>query len=89
VDAASKHGNWVGVCGEMAGDPIMTPLLIGLGVDELSATPSAVPQIKHLIRRLKVSECRDLAELALNCESGAQILARAQALVRQAAPSLF
>src|SRR5213076_1835535 len=48
VDAGHKHGIWVGLCGEMAGDPKLTPLLIGLGVDELSAAPPSVPQVKYL-----------------------------------------
>ena len=89
ADAAHKHGIWVGVCGEMAGDPLMTPLLLGLGVDELSATPSSVPQIKYLIRRLKMSEAKELADAALNCESGAEILQRTTSLVQKIAPSLF
>ena len=78
----------MGVCGEMAGDPDMVPLLLGLGVDELSAAPPLVPQIKYLIRRMKMSEAKALAEFSLNCESGAEILARSQALTRQIAPSL-
>ena len=89
VDAGRRNGIWVGVCGEMAGDPTLVPLLLGLGVDELSATVSAVPQIKFLIRRLKLSEGRELAEFALNCESGPEILARSQELARRIAPSLF
>jgi phosphoenolpyruvate-protein phosphotransferase (PTS system enzyme I) len=89
VDAGHRNGNWVGVCGEMAGDPTLTPLLLGLGVDELSATPSLVPPVKFLIRRLKMAEAKLLAEFALNSESGAEILARCQALAREVAPSLF
>jgi phosphotransferase system enzyme I (PtsI) len=89
VEAARQRGIWVGVCGEMAGDPTMTPLLLGLGVAELSAAPLNVPTIKYLIRRLKITEARELAEFALNCESGAEILARATALVEKIAPSLF
>ncbi|MBM3835893.1 MAG: phosphoenolpyruvate--protein phosphotransferase [Verrucomicrobia bacterium] len=88
VDAAHRNGIWVGVCGEMAGDPAMVPLLLGLGVDELSASPSAVPEIKFLIRRLKLTEAKALAEFALQCESGQEILTRSQELVRQVAPSL-
>jgi phosphotransferase system enzyme I (PtsI) len=89
VDAGHKHGNWVGVCGEMAGDPVLTPLLLGLGVDELSATPSLVPPVKFLIRRLKLEEAKSLADFALNSESGAEILARCQKLARDVAPGLF
>jgi len=88
VDAAHQHGIWVGVCGEMAGDPVLVPLLIGLGVDELSAAVMVVPRIKFLIRRVKMSEARELAEFALQCESGSEILARCQALIAQIAPSL-
>jgi phosphotransferase system enzyme I (PtsI) len=89
VEAGHRHGLWVGVCGEMAGDPVLVPLLLGLGVDELSAAAPSVPEIKFLIRRLKLGEARALAEEALVCESGAEILERAQALARQVAPSLF
>ena len=89
VDAARRHQNWVSVCGEMAGDPVLTPLLLGLGVDELSAAPSVVPQIKYMVRRLKTSETAALAEFALKCESASEILARCQELARACAPSLF
>ena len=89
VDAAHRHGAWVGVCGEMAGEPALVPLLLGLGVDELSAAPGQVPQIKFLIRRLKMADAAQLAEFALGCESGAEILERTTALARRAAPVLM
>jgi len=65
------------------------PLLLGLGVDELSTTPPLVPPIKYIIRRLKLADCRELADFALSCESSAEILGRSQALVARAAPDLF
>ncbi len=89
VESAHRHGIWVGVCGEMASDPAMVPLLLGLGVDELSTTPPLVPPIKYIIRRLKLAECKELADFALSCESSAEILTRSQALVSRAAPDLF
>lgn len=89
VDAAHAHGLWCGVCGEMAGDPTLVPLLLGLGADELSATPASVPAVKYLIRRLKLSEARDLAAFAVGCENGAEVLARARALTSRVAPSLY
>ena len=89
VDAAHKHGIWTGVCGEIAGDPYLTPLLIGLGVDELSAAPTVVAQVKYMIRRLKLTEAQALAEFALQCESPTEIFARCQQLARDTAPSLF
>src|SRR5438093_12657536 len=75
VEAGRRNGIWVGVCGEMAGDPALVPLLLGLDVDELSAAFSVVPQVKFLIRRLKLSEARQLADFALTCESGSELLA--------------
>jgi phosphotransferase system enzyme I (PtsI) len=89
VEAGHRNGIWVGVCGEMAADPVLIPLLLGLGVDELSTAVSVVPQVKFLIRRLKMSDAKQLAEFALQCESGAEILQRTQALARQIAPALF
>jgi len=89
IDAAHRHGIWAGVCGEMASDPTLVPLLLGLGADELSVSPPLVPAVKFLIRRLKLTEARELAEFALECESGGEILTRAQTLARGIAPSLF
>jgi phosphotransferase system enzyme I (PtsI) len=89
VDAAHARKVWVSVCGEMAGDPVLVPLLIGLGVDELSAAPPLLAEIKYLIRRLKFSEAQELAAFALNCESAGEIAARCQQLAANSAPSLF
>ena len=89
VDAAHQHKIWVGVCGEVASDPAFVPLLLGLGVDELSAAAGLVPQVKYLIRRLKMSEAQELAQFALTSESASEILSRAQALVQNIAPALL
>jgi len=89
TDAAHSHGIWCGVCGEMAGDPELTPLLLALGVDELSAAPPLLLQIKFMIRRLKMSEIKVLAEFALNSDSSKDILARSQELAQKAAPGIF
>ena len=89
VDAAHKKGIWTGVCGEMAGDPVLAPLLIGLGVDKLSASPSLVAPVKYILRRLKLSEAQALAEFAFQCESPSEILKRCEQLARDTAPSLF
>jgi phosphotransferase system enzyme I (PtsI) len=89
TEAAERHGLWCGVCGEMAGDPYMTPLLLGLGARELSMAPPLLPRVKFMIRRLKMNDAVELANFALKCESGREILERSQALARQIAPSLF
>jgi phosphoenolpyruvate-protein phosphotransferase (PTS system enzyme I) len=87
--AGRQNGIWTGVCGEMASDLAMVPLLLGLGVDELSVAPSYLPQVKFLIRHLKLADAQELASWALRCESGADILTRAQEYVRRIAPMLF
>ncbi|HTL72487.1 MAG TPA: phosphoenolpyruvate--protein phosphotransferase [bacterium] len=89
VDAAHANGIWAGVCGEIAGDPILAPLLIGLGVDELSTAPAVIDQVKYIIRRVKMEEARALADFALASESPTQIFARCIEFARATAPSLF
>jgi phosphotransferase system enzyme I (PtsI) len=89
VDAAHQRGIQAAVCGEMAGDPVLVPLLIGLGVDELSTAPACIAPIKYLVRRLKLDEARALAEFALQSESPSETLNRCQTLARDIAPSLF
>jgi phosphoenolpyruvate-protein phosphotransferase (PTS system enzyme I) len=89
VEAAHRHKVWVSVCGEMAGDPVLAPLLLGLGVNELSAAPALVPPVKYLIRRLKLTEAQELAAFALECESAGDILAKCQELAQRIAPDLF
>ncbi len=89
VDAAHAKGIWAGVCGQIAGDPVLAPLLIGLGVDELSCAPGVIDEVKYMIRRLKLDEAKALAEFALGCESPTEIAARCMEFARQTAPSLF
>jgi phosphotransferase system enzyme I (PtsI) len=89
VEAAKSAGIWVGVCGEMAADPIMAPLLLGLGVDELSVAPLNVPRIKYLIRRIKLSEAKDVAQCALKCETPQEITSHCLVYVQKVAASLF
>jgi phosphotransferase system enzyme I (PtsI) len=67
----------------------LAPLLIGLGVDELSAAPSAIDSVKYIIRRIKNVEALQLAAFALQCESPSEIAARCQEFAYQTAPSLF
>ena len=73
VDAAHANGIWTGVCGEMAGDVQLTPLLLGLGVDELSATSVIVPRVKKAVQSLDASQCEALVRTALTMEDSAAI----------------
>jgi multiphosphoryl transfer protein len=70
VDGARKHQRFTGVCGGIAGDAQAVPILVGLGVDELSVSLPSIPTIKAQIRRLSHADCRDLAQRALNCRTG-------------------
>ncbi|TMF59403.1 MAG: phosphoenolpyruvate--protein phosphotransferase, partial [Chloroflexi bacterium] len=73
VRAAHRERRWVGVCGEMASDLSAVPLLIGLGVDELSVHPPLVARIKATVRGLDAAECARVAAQALQLESGAAV----------------
>jgi phosphotransferase system enzyme I (PtsI) len=76
ADAAHAHGIWVGVCGEMAGDLALTPLLLGLGMDELSVGASIVPRVKRAVQSLTHAECQKLVEEAMELDTPSAILAR-------------
>lgn len=89
VDAGQAQNIWTGVCGEMASDIAMVPLLIGLGVGELSVVSSLVPRVKMLIRSIEMTKTQELATFALNNDSPSEILARAEALAKEAVPSFF
>ena len=82
VEEAHKRGIPVGVCGEMAGDPVFAPLLLGLGVDSLSMTPTWLPTVKYLVRAMKMSEARDLAAEVLAMDSPGGIYAKLDAFYR-------
>jgi len=76
ADAAHAHHIWVGVCGEMAGDVALVPLLLGLGMDELSAGATSVPRVKRAVQSLAIPECRELVEETLKLNTSSEILAR-------------
>ena len=76
ADAAHANNIWVGVCGEMAGEVLFTPLLLGLGMDELSAGATIVPRVKNAVQRLSMTECQTLVEEVLELDTPAAVLAR-------------
>jgi phosphoenolpyruvate-protein phosphotransferase (PTS system enzyme I) len=76
ADAAHANKIWVGVCGEMARDVALIPLLIGLGIDELSVGSTSVPRVKMAVRSLAVPECQQLVNEALQLQTSSEILAR-------------
>jgi phosphotransferase system enzyme I (PtsI) len=74
IDAAKERGIWVGVCGELAGNPLGALLLVGLGVDELSVSPVLVPEIKIVIRSVALKEVQSLAAKVLDSQTQEEVL---------------
>lgn len=73
IDAAHEKGKWVGLCGEMAGEVVAIPILLGLGLDEFSMNPPAIPFAKRLIRSISMQDARQVAETALNLNGDQEI----------------
>jgi phosphocarrier protein len=73
VQAAHAHGKWVGVCGALASETLAVPLLLGLGVDELSVSVPLIPAIKARVRELDLSECQALAARIIDLEDAVQV----------------
>lgn len=82
VEEAHRQNLPVSVCGEMAGDPVFAPLLLGLGVDCLSMSPAWLPSVKYLIRAMTMADARALATEALSLSSPKEIYARCDAFYR-------
>src|SRR5437762_2143881 len=76
ADAAHANNIWVGVCGEMAGDIALAPLLLGLGMDELSVGAMLVPRVKRAVQSLDLPVCRQLVEDSLKLQTPGEILSR-------------
>ncbi len=74
VRAGEKSGIHVGICGELGGSPAATPLLVGLGMKELSMTSSMIPEIKKIIRSLTYEECKRMARKAMKMDTSQEIL---------------
>jgi phosphoenolpyruvate-protein phosphotransferase len=73
IETAHGQGKWVGLCGELAGDPLAAPLLLGMGLDEFSASPKSIPLVKQTIRRYSLKEGRRTARKALELETAKEV----------------
>jgi len=69
IKAAHEEGKWVGMCGELAGEPLAAPILVGLGLDEFSMSPPFIPLVKQIIRNLKAEEMVYVAEAVMQLET--------------------
>jgi len=88
IEAGRVKGIWTGMCGEMAGDPAMALILLGMGLTEFSTSPSAVPEIKRTIRSVKMSDAKALADEALRMTSAQEIEKKAMKLLSEIDPEL-
>ena len=84
ITAAHAQGKWVGLCGELAGEPLAAPILLGLGLDEFSMNPPAIPLFKQIIRALTLDEAQKVAQAALKLDNPDAV----QALVRERVPAV-
>jgi phosphoenolpyruvate-protein phosphotransferase (PTS system enzyme I) len=83
IDAAHIEGKWAGMCGEMAGDEVAIPLLLGLGLDEFSMSATSILKARSQIRRLKKLEMEKLAQEALNMQTTEQVMEAVKAATNQ------
>jgi phosphotransferase system enzyme I (PtsI) len=88
VDAAGARGTPVTVCGSMGGEPLYTMLLLGLGVRSLSMPPHQLPEIKRVIRAIRLDQARDVAVEALRCDDAAAVVALLDRTLRRALPEV-
>ncbi len=88
VTAGHNANIWVGLCGELAGDPLAIPLLIGLGVDELSMTPSSIPRAKLVLRTLTIPQCQEIANEVLRFRTALEVKKFLNRMVRKKFPGV-
>ena len=88
VDTGHQHGLWVGMCGEMAGEPALSLLLLGLGIDELSTSPVLVPEIKKVIRSVEYRYAQEIAKEALTLSTGKEVEEFAKAKLKALVPEM-
>ena len=82
IDNAHAEGKWVGLCGELAGEPLAAPILLGLGLDEFSMSPARVPIIKQVMRHLHKEACAILADDVINLEDETQVIDRSRSFLQ-------
>ena len=83
IDSSHKEGKWTGMCGEMAGDPLAAPILLGMGLDEFSMSASSIPKVKKIIRSLTYDEAKEIAGKALSMSEPADIRAMVKEIVEK------
>ena len=88
IAVARKHNIWVSVCGQIASDPRFTPLLVGLGVHELSMPPSQLGPVRRVVRKLQMADAELAAQEVLECETSEKALDISMQMLKDAAPEI-
>jgi phosphotransferase system enzyme I (PtsI) len=88
VDAAEKHEIPTAICGEMCADPLAAVILIGLGIDEFSASPNVLPEIKKIVRSVTYDECKTIVKRVLQWSTTEKIEGHVEAFLRERIPDL-
>jgi phosphotransferase system enzyme I (PtsI) len=88
IERGKQKHSWVGMCGQMAGDPLATILLVGLGLDEFSVVPNAIPEIKKIIRSIHYTEAIRVAERVLMMQSEDEIKTYLKNLMKRKFPDI-
>jgi phosphotransferase system enzyme I (PtsI) len=86
ADGGQRHGTPVSICGEMAGDPLATLLLIGLGLNSLSLSPGLIPEVKEIIRATTLEQAREIADQCLSASTGDEVRRYLEEAVGQISP---
>jgi phosphotransferase system enzyme I (PtsI) len=89
VDAVYAHGKWIGICGEMASEPLLVPLVLGLGIHELSMSPVSIPAVKQLVRHVRMREAEALVDQAAKCGTAEEVLGLCRDFLRRFWPDLL
>jgi phosphotransferase system enzyme I (PtsI) len=89
IDTGHANGLWVGMCGEMAGNPLATLLLLGLGLDEFSMVPSVIPEVKKIVRSSSYKEARKVAAEALRLANALEVREYLSTYMHERFPELF
>ena len=88
IENGHNAGIWVGMCGEMAGDIVMTIILLGLGLDEFSTSPIAIPEIKRIIRSVNIRQVKEIAQEAISLPTGKEVEKFARKKLKEIVPDL-
>ncbi|MBI3111277.1 MAG: phosphoenolpyruvate--protein phosphotransferase [Ignavibacteriales bacterium] len=88
IERGKRKDVWVGMCGEMAGDPLATILLLGLGLDEFSVVPNVLPEIKKIIRSVKYKEAKKIAKHVMTLETEDEVKAYLRGIMKDKFPDI-